>query len=168
MKWGLKKLISRQIKRIKHLTSILKINKEQLIFKSFLISLFLHLFILFTFVFGFLIPKGQSKPFFVFLGAILQEQDLRPAKIDQVNPVDLESMRYSFHENVIAVHPVLFFAKPDFQSTIFKRKKIVFKSPFSQTPLPSAELPHDNQLLKKMGIKESVPRYKSLRLYPND
>ena len=170
----------------------ISVSPKQLITKSIFASFVLHFFFLNILIFCFSIPSGIKKPFFVFLGSILQKQDLLVSGlryssmtipfIDLCQPTerfvkfttDGGSQRIrslgcaKINDNLLAtedsakIHSVPL-GKPDFHRTIAVKGKSLFKIPISLEEQTPLE-----SIENKLEREFPSPAYAPLRLQLND
>ena len=140
---------------------------SQLITKALYLSCGVHFFLLSILVFCFPISDGIKKPFFFFLGSILQKQDflfpgLRyPSTSIQFNPL-------LFKENSSSA-PATAMQKPHVQQKVFPQKKQIFKNFINPAPVEEDRGKNQNRFDEKRGDHlDSVPPYVPLRFQIND
>ena len=163
----------------------ISVSQKQLITKAFFVSFVVHFLFLNILIFCFSIPSGIKKPFFVFLGSILQKQDflvsgLRYSStpipfIDLCQPTErfaklttdggsprIRSLGCAKVNNTILtaedsakIHNVPP-GKPDFHRTIAVKGKSLFKVPVSPEEQTSLE-PVENKLEREFPSPAYVP-----------
>ena len=137
----------------------ISVSQKQLITKAFFVSFVVHFFFLNILIFCFSIPSGIKKPFFVFLGSILQKQDFLVSGLRYSStPVPFNTILTT--EDSAKIHNVPL-GKPDFHRTIAVKGKSLFKVPISpeeQTPLEPVE--------NKLEREFPSPAYVPLRMHP--
>ena len=130
------------------------VSQKQLITKAFFVSFVVHFFFLNILIFCFSIPPGIKKPFFVFLGSILQKQDFLVSGLRYSStPIPFNTILAT--EDSAKKHS-LPPGKPDFHKTIALKGKTLFKNPIlpeEQTPLE----PVENKLEREFPSPAYVP-----------
>ena len=170
----------------------ISISQKRLITKAIFASFVAHFLLLNILIFCFSIPPGIKKPFFVFLGSILQEQDFLVSGlhysstpipfIDLCQPTErfaklttsggsprIRSLGCAKVNNTLLakedsarIHSVPL-GKPDFHRTIAVKGKSFFKILISPQEQTPLE-PVENKLEREFPS----PAYVPLRLQPND
>ena len=127
--------------------------------KVILISFLIHMFFFNFFVFTFRVRPTQPGPLFVFLGSILQKQNLLNMASDHTRPniipQDLQL------QTPVEGHRFTSIKKPPFP-TARTRQKILCKPPFDNTPSPSSTFDQNKKELKRNN--EMTP-YQPLKMY---
>ncbi len=135
------------------------VSTKQLITKAVFLSFVVHFLLLSILVFCFPIPPGVPKPFFVFLGSILQKQDFLISGLRYSStPIPLNSLLAIEDSQRVQTVSV---EKPHFHKTIPFQGKPIFKSPKS----PEGEQDHLEPVEKKINRDFPTPAYVPLRLY---
>jgi len=134
--------------------------------KTLLASTLLHFFILHSFIFTFSDQSVSIKPRFVFLGSILQIEDLQghPSKGNQ-KAINFGSIDISSESNLTKqfVNDAKASSKPSFSETKLSKEKVFFKSTFYEND--GKENKKGSGDKKILGIDLRVPPRLPLRLF---
>ena len=136
------------------------VSQKQLMTKAVFLSFFVHFLLLNVLVFCFTIPKAIKKPFFVFLGSILQKQDFLVSGL-RYSPTTIPFNNLLAIEDPSKLHAASV-EKPHFHKTIPLKGKPLFKSPGSPQEAPDHLEPAEKKLLDS---NFPTPAYVPLRLY---
>ena len=127
--------------------------------KAILLSFLIHIFFFNFFVFTFRVRTAQPRPLFVFLGSILQKQNLLNIASDQTRPnIIVQDLQL---QPPVEGHRFTSIKKPPFP-TARTRQKILFKPPLDNTPSQSSTFDQNKKELKRNN--EMVP-YQPLKMY---
>ena len=128
--------------------------------KTILLSFFSHVFFLNFSVFSFGSRLTYPGPQFVFLGGILQKQDLVN---DTADPKDPNIMPHHWPlQEPAAPRDFTAVEKPSFSASA-TGEKILFKASLEDSPQAQEKDPRKNT--EGRDKEEQVPAYRSLRLY---
>lgn len=140
--------------------------KRNLILKSLTLSFFLHVFLLTNTSVIFPLRPSSFKPKFIFLGAVLKEQDIAQASLKE--KLSQSSLNYPDSLHLLNAMRAKEWAmnkteKALLPSAIHPGEKITIKSNIE--PLQAKNPTVD---LKTLGIDSPVESFKPLKLYLDD
>ncbi len=139
------------------------LSENRDVVKACLISVLFHVAVLVGIIFTFNIPIPSPRPFFFFLGPILQKQDFSFSSLGNNGveaSLDLGILDPKTTSSLLSPTVV---PKPTFNSVLPSVKKKNFKQP----PVPSPKEESENSNLKPLTTPEDLPvaNYVPLRLY---
>ena len=140
---------------------------NSLAIKALIFSFLCHLLIFRLFIITFATPPLPPQPSFVFLGSILQKQDLLNTYTKQsTSQISLNASQFLLTEKKQGGALVMPYStnpmKPTYSSLVRQNQKMTLKSNFE----PHQDLRRQENLDKILGIETKVQPFVPLRLNP--